>query len=138
MELPCPPWSRHFPSIDMDSPIQKLPQPCPLGMVMKTLSRRQNPSLTLFLAPIPSLENGELNQKCQASSHGLFLYGDHSNPGVSSLKQKILLSLKKLQGIYEPGTRANGQTLKQKMTLVLLSLRKLQGFQKLCTRNQST
>lgn len=75
-------------------------------------------SLTPFLVPLPSLENGTWDWKFQTSFHGLLFLvtspPSRNLPLVRSLQQKmllLLLSLKKLQGLQElyAGNQAKNQ-----------------------------
>lgn len=62
-----------FSSMRMCSLIWKLSEPHAIRISMEALSCRHYQSLTPFLAPLHSLENGKGGWKFQASNHGLVL-----------------------------------------------------------------
>ena len=75
--------------------------------------------ITVFPAPLPSLEKRGVGLKVQASTHGSFFLETSSYPGavqesprVASAELEMLLvflSLRSLQGIQEPCARNQGQ-----------------------------
>lgn len=107
------PSPRYHPySTSMCSATWELSEPHTFGIFIQASSWRHDGLLTQFSAHLSTLENKEWGRKAWAGLSG-DLPPSRSPPRVTSLEQKVSLSLSKLQGIRSSvsGTGVNGQIL---------------------------